>query len=187
MGKKVESIENYALNKSEFVNTQISQVGVVGSGVIGRRIILMIASKGVEIVFLDLSQEKIDYALERISEDLDNTVAHWEMTCGDKRAVLSRIKGTTNYNDFKNCDLVIESIMAKGIEAGIRERNNIFRKIEEVVQRDAIIATNSTTMVMTDLTENIKFKDRCMSIHFLSAVPVLMLLKFRQVCIHHRM
>ncbi len=171
MGKQVEKIEGYALNKTKHSQAQISRVGVVGAGVIGCRLTLAMASKDVEIVLLDLSEKRLDNAIKLIGENIDKKIQRWGMTAGDKRAILSRITLTTDYKDFKDCDMVIESIMAKDRDTGILERKLIFKHIEEVVREDAIIATNSTTMVITSLSEDIKHKERCLGIHFMSAVP----------------
>ncbi len=171
MAKKVENIADYALRKKKHSQTQISQIGIVGAGIIGCRITLAIASKGVEVIVLDLSKTRLDNAVNLISKDLDEKIQHWGMTEGDKLAILSRIKYTTDYQDFKDSDIVIESIMSKDRASGIKERKQIFQNIEKVVRKDAIIATNSTTMVVTTLSEGVKRKERCLGIHFLSAVP----------------
>lgn len=169
--KIIEQIEAYALSASSKPKAQFAQVGVVGAGTTGQRIILMIAIKGIEVVFLDLTQEKIDEAFEEMAEELDSRIEHWGMTEGDKRSVLSRIKGTTDYADFKDCDLVLESILSKVREFSVEIRKNVFRKIEENVSRDAIIATNSTTTVISELSSELKHKDRCLSLHFSTAAP----------------
>ncbi len=169
--KIVEQIEAYALSQKEKPKAQFAQIGVVGAGTTGQKIILMIATKGIEVVFLDLSQEKIDEALQEMAEELDSQIEHWGMTGGEKRAVLSRIKGTTEYKDFKSCDLVIESILSKVREFSVEIRKNVFKKIEENVNRDAIIATNSTTTVITELSSELEYQDRCVSMHFSTAVP----------------
>ncbi len=171
MGKQVERIEDYALGKKKHSQARISQVGIVGAGVIGCKVTLAIASKGVEVILLDLANHRLDNALQLISKDLDTKIQNWGMTNSDKRSILSKIKFTTNYEDFKNCDLVLESIMAKGREAGIKERGQIFKNVEAVVRPDTVIATNSTTMVLTSLLKDIRHKERCMGIHFMSAVP----------------
>jgi 3-hydroxybutyryl-CoA dehydrogenase len=169
--KIVEQIENYALSRKDRPKSQFAQVGVVGAGTTGQRIIVMIASKGIEVIFLDLSQEKVDEALKEMSEEMDNKINHWGMTSSDKRSVLSKIKGTTDYRDFKDCDLVIECILSKVREFSLEIRKNIFKKIEENVQREAIIATNSSTIVITELSSELEFKDRTLSIHFSTTAP----------------
>jgi 3-hydroxybutyryl-CoA dehydrogenase len=93
------------------------------------------------------------------------------MTSGDKRSVLSRIKGTTDYKELKECDLVIECILSKVREFSVEIRKNVFKKIEENVRRDAIIATNSSTIVITELSSELEYKDRCLSLHFSTTAP----------------
>lgn len=167
----VEQIEDYALSKKERPKAQFAQIGIVGAGTTGQRIILMIASKGIEVIFLELDQAGIEEAYRELAEELDNKIEHWGMTAGDKRAVLSRIKGTLNYNDFKDCDLVIESILSKQREHSVEIRKSIFKKIEEHVNRHTIIATNSTTTVITELANELIQKDRCLSLHFSTTNP----------------
>ncbi len=167
----IEQIEDYALGKKERPKAQFSQIGVVGAGTTGQRIILMIATKGIEVIFLDLNEEIIEHAYEELAEELDNRIEHWGMTDGDKRAVMSRIRGTTDYADFKDCDLVIESILSKQREYSLDIRKGVFQKIEEHVSPHAIIATNSTTTVITELASGIKHKDRCLSLHFSTTNP----------------
>lgn len=167
----IEQIEDYALNKEERPKAQFAQIGIVGAGTTGQRIILMIASKGIEVVFLDVEQALIDAAYKDLAEELDNKIEHWGMTSGDKRAVLSRVKGTLDYNDFKDCDLVIESILSKQREYSLDIRKSVFKRIEEHVSPQTIIATNSTTTVITELATELNHKDRCLSLHFSTTTP----------------
>jgi 3-hydroxybutyryl-CoA dehydrogenase len=169
--KIVEQIESYALSRKDRPKSQFAQVGVVGAGTTGQRIIVMIASKGIEVIFLDLSQEKVDEAYKEMAEEMDNKINHWGMTISDKRSVLSKIKGTTDYKDFKDCDLVIECILSKVLEFSLEIRKNVFRKIEENVRQNAIIATNSSTIVITELSSELEFKDRTLSLHFSTTAP----------------
>jgi 3-hydroxybutyryl-CoA dehydrogenase len=169
--KIVEQIESYALSKKGRPKSQFAQIGVVGAGSTGQRITLMIATQGIEVIILDLSQENLDQSFKGMAEELDNRIEHWGMTSGEKRSVLSRIKGTLDYKDFKDCDLVIESILSKLPESTIAIRKEVFRKIEENVSRDAIIATNSSTIVITELSSELKYKDRCLSLHFSTTSP----------------
>jgi len=169
--KIVEQIESYALSKKSRPKSQFSQVGVVGAGTTGQRIILMIAKKGIEVVVLDLSQEKLDQAVSEMENELDNQINHWGMTSGDKRSILSKIKGTTDYRDFRDCDLVIECILSKVPEFSLEIRKNVFKRIEENVSRNAIIATNSSTIVITELSSELEHKDRTLSLHFSTTNP----------------
>jgi len=166
-----EAIENYALSKSERPRMKFSQVGVVGCGSTGQRIVLLIASRGIEVIFLELSQELIDEAFSEMEEQLDDKINHWGLTENEKKLILSRIKGSTEYKDFKECDIVIESILSKTREFSKDIRQGIFKKIEDHVKRDTIIATNSTSSVITELSADLKYPDRCVSLHFSTTAP----------------
>jgi 3-hydroxybutyryl-CoA dehydrogenase len=103
-------------------------------------------------------------------------IERWGMTESDKRAILSRISGTTKYKDLKGCDIVIEAVKSKTREDSVELRKNIFREIEKVVDQKTIIATNSTTLVITELSSELDHPERCVSLHFISPaadVPIL--------------
>ena len=104
-------------------------------------------------------------------EQLDEKINHWGMTKNDETLILSRIKGTLQYKDFKDCDLVIDSILSKTREFSKDIRQGVFKNIEEHVSKTAIIATNSTSSVITELAAELKHKDRCVSLHFSITAP----------------
>ena len=110
---------------------------------------------------------------DKISKELDLRIESWGLTPGEKRAIMSRIKGTTDYRQIADCDFVIEAIRSdeKTGERSIDARKEVFRKVEEVVSRDAIIATNATTIVITELASELEFRERCVSLHFFVTSP----------------
>ncbi|MCF6365562.1 MAG: 3-hydroxyacyl-CoA dehydrogenase NAD-binding domain-containing protein [Bacteroidales bacterium] len=166
-----ESIEQYRLSESTTPRMKFSKVGIVGCGSTGQSITLMIASRGIEVVFLELTQELIDEAFSEMQERLDEKINHWGLTKNDEKLILSRIKGSLDYKDLKGCDIVIESILSKTREFSKDIRQAIFKQIEEHVERNTIIATNSTSSVITELASELKYKDRCVSLHFSTTSP----------------
>jgi len=161
-----EQIENFGLTQKDKPKALFSHVGIVGCGSTGQRIALMIARKGIEVIFLELNQKKIDEAYEDMSVALRNTILHWGMTESEKKLVLSRITGTTKYEDFAPCDLVVESILSSNREYSLDIRKAVFQQIEDHVSDHCIIATNSTTTVITEFASEMKHKKRCLSLHF---------------------
>ncbi len=161
-----ERIEQYALNQKDKTRVEFSEVGIVGCGSTGQRIVLLIAKRGIDVVFLDISQDRIDKAMYDMAEALDVEINRWGMTESEKKLVLSRIRGTLDYNNLRNCDLVIESTLTPRHEKGPEIRKSIFKNIEEHVSRDTIIATNTSTTIITELASVLKYKDRCVSMHF---------------------
>ena len=161
-----EPIEEFGLSKKDRSKALFSKIGVVGCGLVGQNIARVASFYGIEVVFIEVSEEKIQEAYVNIEKLLDERIEHWGITQGEKRASLSRIKGTLHYEDLKGCDFVIEAIRAVDRGGKIKERKEIFHKIEAVVDPDCIIATNSTTIVITELSSDLKYRDRCISLHF---------------------
>ncbi len=166
-----EKIEEFRLSENATQRMKFSKVGVVGCGTTGQQITLMIASRGIEVVFLELNQKLIDEAFEEMGEALDQKINHWGLTKNDEKLILSRIKGTLLYKDFKDCDLVIDSILSKTREFSKDIRQGVFKNIEENVSKTAIIATNSTSSVITELSSELKHRERCVSLHFSTTAP----------------
>jgi len=179
MKETVERIEKYALKKEagkSYTSETFSKVGIVGCGNLGQEVARMVSNTGVDVVFLEVSKGKIDDALSGISKDLDNMIERWGMTESDKRAILSRIDGTLEYSGLKGCEIVIEAVKSKTREDSVGLRKKIFKEIERVVDKRTIIATNSTTLVITELSSELDHPERCVSLHFISPaadVPVV--------------
>ena len=168
MTENIERLEDYGLSKDNKPRTLFSRVGIVGAGTVGQNIARMISSKGLDVVFLELNQEKINQAYEELAKELDRMIERWGMTNSEKLGILSRIKGTTDYAAFRGCDIVIEAIKSSSREQSHDIRTDILKKIEEHVDIDTIIATNSSTHIITELTADLIHKDRCVSFHFLT-------------------
>ena len=170
----IEPIEKYGLNISaESKNKPLfSKIGVVGAGKEGRTIISMASSAGMEVVFMDESQERLDYVMGELNWQLDQKVENWGLTQSEKKVIINRISPTLSYDDFKDCDLVVEC--TRYSESGRRStplRKNIFKKLEETLDTDAIIATNGSTVIISELAADLEHKERCVSIYFPVAHP----------------
>ncbi|MCW3786929.1 3-hydroxyacyl-CoA dehydrogenase family protein [Plebeiibacterium sediminum] len=169
----VEPIEGYALSKNKKKGTTLfSKVGVVGCGKEGQSIARIASWHGMEVVFLELTEEKIETAIANIGKELDNRIENWGLTPSEKKAIMSRIKGTMDYQDLAECDFVIEAIRSddKGARS-IDARKEVFKSIEAIVREDTIIATNSTTIIITELASEMKKPERCISLHFFVTSP----------------
>lgn len=168
MAENAERLEDYGLSQDTRPKTLFSRVGIVGAGSVGQNIARMVSSKGLDVVLLDINKTKIDQAHFELAKELDRMIERWGMTNSEKLGILSRIKGTTEYSSFRGCDIVIEAIKSSSREHSHDIRMEILRKIEQNVDSDTIIATNSSTQVITELTSFLDHKDRCVSFHFLT-------------------
>jgi 3-hydroxybutyryl-CoA dehydrogenase len=173
MSYSVESIEGYAIKRRERPvkvknRYEFTKVGIVGCGILGQEITRMVSSHGIDVTFVEISEEKIDQALSSIANDLDDMIEKWGMTYSEKKAIMSRISGSMNYEELEGADLVIESVKSRSRESSVDLRKRIFREVEMNIAPDAIIATNSTTLVITEMSSELEYPERCVSLHFLS-------------------
>jgi 3-hydroxybutyryl-CoA dehydrogenase len=169
----IEAIERYGLSKRNRKRTLFSRIGVVGCGKEGSVIATTAALNGMEVVILEPDEKSIANAFSRIEEKLDKKISNWGLTENEKKAILSRITGTSNYDDFSGCDFVIEAIRYHDQtgERRVIQRKEVFKELERVLSVNAIIASNVSTVIVTDLASELKHTERCIGLHFLSNVP----------------
>ncbi len=165
----IEPIEKYGLTISAKHRNKplFSKIGVVGAGKEGRNIINMASTAGMEVVFLDESPERIDFVMGELEKVMNQKITGWGLTQSEKKVIMNRITPTLEYEDFAGCDLVIEC--TRYTESGRRStplRKNIFKKLEEILDLDAIIATNGSTIIISELASDLQHKERCVSLYF---------------------
>ncbi len=167
----IERIENFGLSQKDRPKAEFAEVGIVGCGTNGQNLAIMIAKNGIEVKFIELSEQLIQDAYREIEEILDLKIRHWGITESEKRATIARINGSTDYKDLKDCDMVIEAILSKSREQSKDIRKDVFKTIENHVSRNTIIATNSTTVAITEISGDLEYPDRCISMHISITSP----------------
>ena len=165
----IEPLEQFGLSliSKDKKRSLFSRIGVVGCGKEGRNIVNLTASAGLEVVFMEESEDRIEYVMNKLSNGLDTKVENWGLTQAEKRGIMNRITPTLSYDDFEGCDFVVEC--TRFSETGRRStqlRKNIFKKLEEVLEPDAIIATNGSTVIISELAAELEHKERCVSLYF---------------------
>ena len=169
----IESLENFGLSKKDKKRALFSKIGLVGCGRDGQNIVALVASSGIEVVFIEVSEERIQYATKKIERILDNRIDNWGLTSSEKKAIMGRVSGSLVMADLKECDFVIECIRYDD-ETGERStklRKEVFRDLESILAPEAIIATNATTVIISELASDLKYKNRCISLHFMIGNP----------------
>lgn len=169
----VEPIEQFGLNSRDHQHSLFSKIGVVGCGKDGRNIVAIAASAGIEVVFVEVSQERIDYTMQMIGESLDAKIGSWGLTESEKRMIMGRISGALTVDALAGCDFVIEAVRYHDStgERSSDQRKETFKNLERVLSRDAIIATNASTVDISELAAELEHKERCLCIHFLVTQP----------------
>ncbi len=166
----LEQLDRFSLNKSMQSQGMLQKVGLIGCGSIGQEIALHVSQNGIEVVFIDMSNDRINEITKRMDSELEGRIQKWGMTGSEKKLVLSRIKGSTDYAALSDCDIIIETIHSKKPGTSLDERMDVFRKVEKVVKKDTVITSNTATLMISDLSSVLQYPERAIGMHFLSPV-----------------
>jgi 3-hydroxybutyryl-CoA dehydrogenase len=165
-----ERLEDYSLSKKirQGKNGGIQKVGVIGGGNMGQEIVRVISQHGIEVIYLDLTEERVAEIRRSLELKLDAIINKWGLTESEKRAIMSRIEGTTQYSDLKDCDLVIESINLRQRVTSLEARKEVFRQVEEVIDPQTVIASNNATLMISDLAAALRHPGRAVGLNFIT-------------------
>lgn len=152
--------------------TKIRKIGVVGSGTMGNGIAHVAALSGFHTYLLDKDQKFLDSALNTISNNLDRQLKKEKITSEQKEFALANLVLTTEINDLNDRDIVIEAITEKK-EAKIA----LFAHLSGVVNDECILATNTSTISVTEIASSAKNPERVIGMHFMNPVPMMQLVE----------
>lgn len=147
-------------------------IGIIGSGTMGNGIAQTSAAAGYNVVLVDIKDEFLQRAIATIEKSLDRFVKKETMTEDEKKTVLSRIKTSTNYDDLKDCFLVVEAATEN-----FDIKKQIFAKLDECVNENAILATNTSSISITKIAATTKRPDKVIGMHFMNPVPLMKLVE----------
>lgn len=150
----------------------IKKVGVVGCGAMGSGIVQVAAAAGYDVTALEVSQEFLDKGLERIKAFTDKSIERGKLTAEGQADIFAKIKGTTEYADLADCDMVIEAVIENA-----DEKKKVFAKLDEVVREDVILATNTSSLSVLDIAASSKVPSRVVGIHFFNPVQLMKLVE----------
>lgn len=163
-----ESLEDFALSKKIQKKGTIQKVAIIGCGSMGQEISRMVSQYGMEVIFIELSEERIAEVFQEIEKQLVESINKWGLTESEKKVILSRIKGTTDYNKIRDVDLVIETTNSKKPGTNLELRKEVFRRVEEYVSPDTVITSNNSTLMISDLANGMKHPGRTVGLHFIT-------------------
>ncbi|MDR2038092.1 MAG: 3-hydroxyacyl-CoA dehydrogenase family protein [Bacteroidales bacterium] len=161
-----ESLEKFALNKAISRQGLIHKVGLIGCGDMGQEVARIVSQSGIEVIFIEISEKRVEEANKSIALQLDEIINRWGLTQSDKRVILSRIKGTTDYNLIRNCDLIIELISSND---PLRDRIDLFKKLEDYVSPETVITSSVSTLMITDIAAAMKYPERALALNFFAS------------------
>lgn len=150
----------------------ISTVGIIGAGTMGNGIAQACAVSGINVVMVDISDAAVEKGLATITGSLDRLIKKEKITEADKAAALGRIKGSTRYEDLKPAQMVIEAA-TENYELKVK----ILKQLDEMLESDVIIATNTSSISITQLAAVTKRADKFIGMHFFNPVPMMTLVE----------
>ena len=149
-----------------------SKIGVVGAGTMGNGIAQAFAQAGFDVVMSDVAQAALDRAMNTISGSYDRLIKKEKMTAEQKAAAMARIKPTTQMADMKAVDIVIEAATEN---LGLKLK--ILKEVEAAIGADTIIASNTSSISITQLAAATGRADRFIGMHFFNPVPLMALVE----------
>lgn len=152
---------------------ELEQIGVVGCGLMGSGIVEVCARAGYRVVVREISDELLQKGLDRIQQSLSKAVARGKATHEQAEETFARIQGTLDLADFGDCDLVVEAAVEN---MGIKRE--IFAQLDSILPSHAILASNTSSLCVTDMASATQREDKVLGIHFFNPVPVMPLIEF---------
>lgn len=152
---------------------EIKKVGVVGCGLMGSGIVEVCARAGYQVVAREISEELLQKGLGRIQKSLSKAVARGKVTQEQADVALARIHGTLDLADFAGCDLVVEAAIEN-----MAIKKEIFAELDGVLAPHAILASNTSSLCVTEMASVTRRGDKVLGIHFFNPVPVFPLIEF---------
>lgn len=147
---------------------EIRRIGVVGAGTMGRGIIQLFAQAGHEVYCFDAWDGAVDKAMDFINGLIERGVAKGRQSRVQADELLGRIRPCEQLAELADCDLVIEAIIEE-----ISAKRNLFAQLEEVLPSDAIIASNTSSLVVADIAAGCAHPERVAGLHFFNPVPLM--------------
>ena len=150
----------------------MAKVFVIGAGTMGSGIVQAFAQKGCEVIVRDIKDEFVQSGIAKITKGLERQVAKGKMSEEDKEAILSRISGTTDMKLAADCDLVVEAAVEN-----MKIKKEIFAELDEICKPETILASNTSSLSITEVAVATKRPDKVIGMHFFNPAPVMKLIE----------
>jgi 3-hydroxyacyl-CoA dehydrogenase/enoyl-CoA hydratase/carnithine racemase len=156
------------------VNPQkVSKVGIIGAGLMASQLALLFLNRyGVPVVMKDIKQEFVDKGMGYVQAELDRLVEKGRLIEARARYLSTLLTGTLDWTDFTDCDFVIEAVFEQ-----MEVKQQVFSEAEEVVSETCILATNTSSLCITEMASGLKHPERVLGFHFFNPVAVLPLVE----------
>lgn len=151
---------------------EIKKVGVVGAGAMGNGIAQAAAQIGCEVVMRDIETRFVEKGIQSIDKFLSKGVEKGKLEAKEKAAILGRIKGTTDMNQLKDVDFVIEAVIED-----LELKKKVFKELDALCRPEVILASNTSSMSITEIASATKRPAKVCGMHFFNPVPLMRLVE----------
>src|SRR5574344_350219 len=150
--------------------SNIKTVGVVGAGAMGSGIANLFAQNGYRVIVRDVEERFIQAGMDRITKFMEGSVKRGKLTQEQMDETLGRIRTTTDLNEFKEVDFVVEAIIEK-----MDIKQAVFKELEGIVREDVILSTNTSSLSITEIASVLDNPARFAGMHFFNPAQVMKL------------
>jgi 3-hydroxybutyryl-CoA dehydrogenase len=150
----------------------VQSIGVLGAGQMGNGVAHVFAQYGFQVRLYDVSAEQLDKAQKTIRQNLDRQAKKGIIDPAGIQLVIDRISIAKSIEDFSECDLIIEAV-----NENESLKFDIFRQLDEAAKKDAILASNTSSISITRIAAVTKRPDKVIGMHFMNPVPVMQLVE----------
>ena len=147
-------------------------IGVIGSGTMGNGIAHIAALTGYQVLLVDVNSDVLEKAINTISLNLGKQVSKGIISEKNQLDAFKNIKATTDISDVENAYLIIEAVSENK-----EIKNDIFSKLDSICKSETILASNTSSISITDIAENTNRSDKVIGMHFMNPVPVMKLVE----------
>ena len=151
---------------------EIRKIGVVGAGTMGNGIAQVAAQIGCDVIMRDIEDSFVDRGIKSIDKFLAKSVEKGKLAADEKTKIMGRIKGTTKLADLKDVDYVVEAVIED-----LALKKSVFKELDALCRPEVILATNTSSMSITEIAAATKRPDKVCGMHFFNPVPLMKLVE----------
>ncbi len=151
---------------------EIKKIGVVGAGTMGNGIAQTAAQIGCQVIMRDIEDRFVERGINSIDKFLSKGVEKGKLDPKEKDAIMGRISGTTDMGKLADVDFVIEAVLED-----IELKKSVFRQLDEVCRPEIVLASNTSSMSLTEIAASTKRPGKVCGMHFFNPVPLMKLVE----------
>lgn len=150
----------------------IEKIMVVGAGQMGSGIAQVCATNGFEVILYDINEEAVNKGLANIYNLLSRQVGKGKLTEEERKEIINRIQQSTSLQDAEGCQIVIEAAVEN-----MEVKKDIFKQLDEITSPETILATNTSSLPITEIAAVTNRPEKVIGMHFMNPVPVMKLIE----------